>query len=262
MKNFFTDTHAHIAMLLQDEDSELTAESLIEKLTEAEVKRIISISGHSDELLFSHSQIELFSHAGIELLCSAGIHPHEAEAEGENIQWLYDNADKIIAVGESGLDFHYDFSPREIQRKVFRKMIEISIELEKPLIIHARSAESEAIDILLNQGMRNKRVLFHCYTGDLKTAEAIISHGWYISISGIATFKKGDDIREILRMIPEDKLLLETDSPYLAPAPFRGKINTPALIPHLYIKAAEERQCDVKTLTEIITANTNRFFNL
>ena len=259
MNPFFTDTHAHISMLANER--ELPVKLLLEQLKVAQVNQIITISGNSGELLFSHAQTEIFKESDIELFCAAGIHPHEAEKQSEDFEWLYDNSDNIIAIGECGLDFHYDFSPREIQKKVFRKMIEISIELEKPLIIHARSAERDAMKILLEYDMANKDVLFHCYTGDTKAAEAVLNHGWYISISGIATFKKSDDIREILRMIPDSRLLLETDSPFLAPAPFRGKLNTPALIPHLYKRAAEERNIDIALLANQIRENTHRFFH-
>lgn len=260
MTCFFTDTHAHIFTLIKERD--VSPQMLIELSVEARVTKILSISGESKELSLSLEQQKTFKLAGIDLFCAAGIHPHDAEKQDGDIKWIYDNAPNIVAIGESGLDFHYDFSPREIQEKVFRKMVKIAIELNKPLIIHARSAEKKAIEILLELGMKNKKVLFHCYTGDVETAKTVLSYGWYISISGIATFKKSDDIREILCMIPDDKLLLETDAPFLAPAPCRGKLNTPALIPHLYKRAAEERDTDVDSLAHLVWTNTQRFFQL
>lgn len=260
MTCFFTDTHAHIFTLIKER--EISPELLIEQCVAAHVTKIVAISGESDELRLSLEQQKKFKLAGVDLFCSAGIHPHDAEKLDGDTAWIYDNASQISAVGESGLDFHYDFAPREIQEKVFRKMVEIAIELKKPLIIHARSAEKKAMEILLERGMKDKKVLFHCYTGDLETAKTVVSHGWHISLSGIATFKKSDDIREILRMIPDEKLLLETDAPFLAPAPFRGKLNTPALIPHLYKRAAEERETDVDSLAHLVWTNTQRFFQL
>lgn len=256
----FTDTHAHISMIANERALSLAI--IIERCLEADVDSIITISGDADELRFSLDQQHLFAAAGIDLFCSGGIHPHESEKQQDDYQWLYENRNNIIAIGESGLDFHYDFSPKEIQRKVFRKMIEIAIELKKPLIVHARSAELEAMQILLEYDMADKNVLFHCYTGEQKTAEMVLEHGWYISISGIATFKNSDDIRDILKIIPDNRLLLETDSPFLAPAPFRGKLNTPALVPHLYKRAAEEREVELAQLAEQVKQNTSTFFRL
>ena len=155
---------------------------------------------------------------------SIGLHPWSVTAESLNndlrkVAFFAENS-RCAAIGECGL-VRIKWGFPEPQTEAFIRQIEIANSAKKPLIIHARSAERDAMEILLEYNMAEKDVLFHCYTGDIETAEVVLSHGWYISISVIATFKKSDDIREILCIIPDNRLLLETDSPFLTPTPLR-----------------------------------------
>jgi len=246
-------------MLIKERD--ISPDLIITELKEKSVLTVLNMSGNDKELQHALTLNESFESNGIKLFHAAGIHPHEAEKASDDYTWIRNSSSKILAIGEVGLDFHYDFSPEKDQEKVFRSMIELSIELEKPIIIHGRSAEKRAVDIIKEYG-NDLNVLFHCYTGDMETALEIIETGWLISFSGILTFKKSTDFHEILKTIGISKILFETDSPFLAPVPFRGKVNTPAKVFHVYDFASKLLEIDINDLAKTVSDNFDKFFGV
>ncbi|WP_169545528.1 TatD family hydrolase [Sneathiella aquimaris] len=198
--------------------------------------------------------------------CSVGIHPHEAEEEGSDItvQKLVDLAShpKVVAIGETGLDYFYEHSPRDIQRQSFRIHIEAARETGLPLIVHTRNADQDTIDILHEEYAKGPFTgVIHCFSSGWEVAEKSMEIGFLISISGIVTFKAAEDLRDHVRKIPLDKLLVETDSPYLAPIPNRGKTNEPSFVAHTAAKVAELKEVSQTEIADITTQNFFALFN-
>lgn len=168
---------------------------------------------------------------------SAGIHPHHAKDYAERLAEVPDVvrtalavSDDVRALGEIGLDYHYDFSPREVQIEVFRAQVELACEVDLPIVIHTREADEDTIRVLKEAGQGRVRGVFHCFTGTEALARAALELGFSLSFSGIATFPRAEALRDVLRLVPSDRVLIETDSPYLAPPPYRGKRNEPAWV--------------------------------
>lgn len=195
--------------------------------------------------------------------CSVGVHPHEAEAEpldGPQILIEHAKHPKVVGIGESGLDYYYEHSPREAQRMNFRHHIAASRETGLPLIVHTRDADDDTIEILQDEMARAKFTgLLHCFTGTRRLAEAALALGLYISVSGIATFKNSSELRGVLKDVPRDRLLVETDAPFLAPVPHRGKRNEPSFVVHTAAMLAE---LTGQTPDELALATTENFFRL
>lgn len=167
------------------------------------------------------------------IFATAGLHPHEARlwdtaAESELRAALA--SPRVVAVGEIGLDFHYDLSPRERQKDVFREQLAIAREARRPVVVHSRSARTETIEVLRGGGAREEGGILHCFTEDAATARAILDLGFFVSFSGIVTFPRTEEIRQAARIVPKDRILVETDAPYLAPVPHRGKRNEPSFL--------------------------------
>ena len=195
--------------------------------------------------------------------CSIGTHPHNAEDEDhiskEQILEQCNN-DKVIGIGETGLDYFYENSNRDIQIKSLYKHIEVSKKTKLPLIIHARDADDDIIEILTTEYKKEKFTgVIHCFTASQKLADAALSIGFYISFSGIITFKNAENIRKSCEIIPINRILIETDAPYLAPIPFRGKRNEPSFITETLKKVSEIKKMPINETKEI---TTNNFFNL
>lgn len=236
---------------------------IIDEMKNNGVISIVNVCGNEQELNFSKTVSAEFKNAGINFFSVAGYHPHEAEKYiSSDAGWIVSESSLIIAVGEVGLDFHYDFSPRETQRKMLRKMIEVSLEVSKPLIMHGRNGEDEIIETLLEYGLKDKKVLFHCYTGTQESAEKIFRNGWHIAFSGIVTFKRSGELAEILKNGDREKIFFETDSPFLSPVPFRGRINTPAKVRYVYEFASEILQIDSECLQKSVKRNFENFFGV
>lgn len=195
--------------------------------------------------------------------CSVGVHPHEAQKE------LLDDAaaliaeaahPKVVAIGETGLDYYYEHSPREPQQRNFRSHIAAARSTGLPLIVHTRDADDDTIEILRDEmGKGAFRGLIHCFTGTQTLADAALELGLYISVSGIATFKNSGALRDVIKSVPLDRLLVETDAPFLAPVPHRGKTNEPAFVVHTANMLAELKSV---TPEELATATTDNFFRL
>jgi len=188
---------------------------------------------------------------------AVGIHPHHAGAFTGRLDEVdaflgraVDARGATVAVGEIGLDYHYDFAPREVQREVFRRQIALARERDLPIVIHTREAEDETFELLEEPAARGVRGVFHCFTGGPEMARRALDLGFHVSFSGIATFRSADEIRAAARLVPDDRLLVETDAPYLAPVPHRGKRNEPAWVAAVVDRLAELRETTAAALRE------------
>ena len=193
-----------------------------------------------------------------------GIHPHEANKNLINSKIIVKNFNensKIIGIGETGLDFYYDNSDKDKQIKSFNEHIIASIETNAPLIIHSRNAEEDTFEILNSYKKDNPKILMHCFTGSKDFAEKLLDLNSYFSASGIITFKKSIELQETFKFIPNDKVLIETDSPFLAPVPNRGKKNEPSFIDFTAQKLADLKEITKSQLIKITTDNFNRLFS-
>ncbi len=257
-KNSFIDSHFHLFSLINEKN--ITAVEIENELIENNVLNVVNIISSENEM----NQLQTITlNENINYMQIAGIHPHEADtaiSENISLDWIKENRDNILAIGECGLDYYYDFSSKENQITLFKKMVELAIEMKKPLVIHGREAEEEIIEIIESYNEPLLKILFHCYTGSLETALKIIKKGWYISFSGILTFKKSEELKKILTSIPINQILFETDSPYLAPIPFRGKTNTPGKVKYVYNSASNLLEIDIDELQNIIINNFKEFF--
>jgi len=199
-----------------------------------------------------------------DIWCSVGVHPHEAAEEPLNeASALVDRAShpRVIGIGEAGLDYYYEHSPRDDQVRNFRAHIDASRQTGLPLIVHARDADDDLCDILQEETKRGSFPgLIHCFSSTAKLAKTALDIGFYISISGIVTFKKADELRAIVTNVPLERLLVETDAPYLAPMPHRGKRNEPAFVRNTADAVARLKSVDSAALAEITTANFFRLF--
>lgn len=198
---------------------------------------------------------------------AAGVHPHRAAFCSDTpggapdlVRPLLLRAAGFCAVGEIGLDYHYDFAPRDVQRTVFASQVRLALELGAPVIIHTREADEDTLRILADAGQRALTGVFHCFSGEPALAEQAVRLGFHVSFSGIITFKKADAVRDAARLVPLERLLIETDSPYLAPVPHRGKRNEPALVVHVAEALAAIKGVPVATLVDAVTMNFERLF--
>ena len=192
-----------------------------------------------------------------------GIHPHETDNNEISVDEIVKNFDensKIIGIGETGLDFYYNNSDKEKQIKSFKKHIEASIKTNSPLIIHSRNAEDETFEILNQYHDKKLKILMHCFTGSKNFAEKLLKLNAFFSASGIITFKNSLDLQETFKFLPLDKILIETDSPYLAPVPNRGKKNEPSFLSFTAQKLADIKELTKQEITKITTTNFNKLF--
>jgi TatD DNase family protein len=193
---------------------------------------------------------------------TVGLHPHDAVEGVDGISRLLAQPDPVVvAVGECGLDYHYDHSPRPVQRQVFAAQVRLAAELGLALVVHTREAWDDTFAIMASEG-RPQRWILHCFTGGPAEAERGLEMGAMLSFSGIVTFKSADDVRAAARMCPLERLLVETDSPYLAPVPYRGQPNRPALVPLVGAAVAATRQVAPDVIEEATWANTGAAFRL
>ena len=192
-----------------------------------------------------------------------GIHPHESSndvLEKKEIIDKFNQSEKIIGIGETGLDFYYNNSKKDAQIKSFKKHIEASIDLNVPLIVHSRSAEDETFNILKNYDKKNLKIIMHCFTGSYEFAEKLFKYNTFFSASGIITFNNSIELQNTFKKIPLERLLIETDSPFLSPVPLRGKKNEPSFIEHTLQKLAIIKNIDHKELDAITSKNFNNLF--
>ena len=194
-----------------------------------------------------------------------GIHPHETASNQVDKQTIIKSVSenkKIIGIGETGLDFFYNHSDRDTQINSFKAHIEASIELDTPIIIHSRDAEKETFEILSSYKNKNLKILMHCFTGSLEFSRKLLTLDAFFSASGIITFKNSTELQNTFKTIPLEKLLIETDSPFLAPIPMRGKKNEPSFIKYTLEKLSTLKETSVEKMSKITTDNFNKLFNL
>lgn len=258
----FVDSHAHIDGAEFDADRE----DVIQRAHAAGVSAILNVGTGDPHSGAFERAIELGrSHTSI--YTAIGTHPHDArlydDRAEQKTKTLIAGGERVVAWGEIGLDFHYDNSPRDVQVNVFKRQLHAARELNLPVIIHTREAESETVDILKSdyEGA-GRRGVFHCFSGSEDLANRALEIGFMISFSGIVTFKKADDLRNIARQVPLDRLLIETDCPYLTPVPHRGKRNEPAYVVEVARCLAGLHGLEVEELAHVTTENFMRFFNL
>lgn len=242
------DMHAHLDRL------EHSAEEAIRLAEEQNIQRIITIGTEPNDLASVLSIAEKFYP---KVFCTLGVHPHEGVLytdEAENFIRENANRKEVVAIGEIGLDYYYEHSPAEPQRQAFRRQLQLASELDLPVEIHTRDAEADTIEIL-NEFRGRVTGLIHCFTGTQWLADKALDLGFNISISGVVTFKNADDLRKTVQSIPLDRLHVETDSPFLAPIPHRGKKNTPAYVIHTAKVVADLKGISEEQLAEATTAN-------
>jgi len=198
---------------------------------------------------------------------SVGVHPHQAHefagrlaGLGDLVRGLLDGTPRAAAIGEIGLDYHYDLSPRDVQRAVFAAQVGLARDMGLPVVVHSREADADTVGILRTEGGGDVRGVFHCFSGDRELADAALDLGFHVSFSGILTFPRASDLRAVAASIPHDRLLVETDCPYLAPVPFRGRRNEPAWVVSVAAALADVRRVPVAAIDETVTANFARLF--
>lgn len=254
MKEYLIDTHAHIDML------EAPIESTLQLMKDFGVKKAVipSVEVSSMEKVIAAAEADENIYAMI------GIYPSEAktytqEVEDRMIELAKNH--KVKAVGEIGLDYYWDKSFVDLQKEVYVKQILLANKLNLPIVIHVREAHKDAYDLLLEYNQSSK-ALFHCFSGSVEFMRECVKKGWYIALGGVVTFKNAVKMKDVAREIPLDKLVLETDSPYLTPVPFRGKPNTPAYVRYVAEEIANLRQIPLNELIDITTNNAERFFEI
>ena len=254
----FIDSHCH----LDSDQFDADREAVIDRAQTAGVTEMVAIgTGNGPPDLEAGIRLAdrcPFFHATV------GIHPHDAsKSTGEILQQLahLTNHPKVIAIGEIGLDYHYDFSPRETQHAVFISQLKIAEAAKKPIVIHTREAWDDTISLLRTHWNPQHGGIMHCFSGGPKEAQQVLDLGFYLSFGGIVTFPKALEIQEAARLCPADRLLIETDAPYLAPVPKRGKRNEPAYIIETAKKLAQLRGVPVEEISAITTANFRHLTN-
>ncbi len=257
-KPVLIDTHAHIYGREYSADFEL----MLNRATEAGIAEIIAVGADIES---SRAACELAA-AHNRIYCSVGIHPHDAARVNDKcyevIRQLATENPKVVAIGEIGLDFFRDLSPRDIQEQVFRSFIRMARQLSLPVIVHDRDAHEEVLTILREENVAETGGVLHCFSGDLRMARECVEMGFYISIPGTITFPNNETLREVVRGIKTENLLLETDSPYLSPVPCRGKRNEPANVRIVAEKVAELKGLSLEDICRITSLNAKRLFGI
>lgn len=254
----FIDSHCHLDRLdLSLHDNSL--DNVIQSAAQAKVDKLLCVSVTLDD--FPNMAEQTAKYENVYLTC--GAHPlnQEDAISPERLLSLSQNK-RVIAIGETGLDYHYAPETKELQLDSFKKHIHVAKALNKPLIIHTREAQQDTLSILRDEGAEEVGGILHCFTETWEMAEQAIDLGFYISFSGIVTFKNAAALREVAALVPDDKLLIETDAPYLAPVPHRGKENQPAYVVEVAKHIASIRGQSVEEIAKLSTDNFNRLFNL
>lgn len=268
----FFDTHAH----LYDErfaQEGLTPDDILRNASEAGVDRILIPADNLDTSRKAVSYVkEHDGKSGVKLYCSAGVHPHEASSWNENVkEELYKLLEKreelkIKAIGEIGLDHHYDFSPRDVQSRVYEEQLLMAYELDIPIILHEREAAGESMDILRRLykagNMRENVGVCHCCSASPEIASELVKMGFYIGFDGPLTFKNNKNTPAVCEKIPMDRIVIETDSPYLTPIPNRGLTNEPCFVPFVAEKICEIKDMTIEEVSEALMRNSKALYEI
>ncbi len=254
---FYADTHCHLDMSQFEEDRE----EVLERAREAKVAFLLTLGSDCESCPRAVDIATKYASYGV--YAAVGIHPHDAkEIYPEIPRFLRDLAKdpRVIAIGETGLDYYYDHSPREMQTAMFREHILWARETDKPVVVHVREAYDDALALLEENFASSQRGILHCFSGTQEEAGRVLNLGMHISLGGPLTWKKNEELRKLAAWIPLDRLLCETDSPYLAPVPKRGKRNEPAYVRHVYAVLAEIRNCSEEDLARQMARNLRDLF--
>ncbi len=247
------DTHSHINFEEYRENFENFLNDI--KINEVEKVIIPGVEPSSfEDILNLCEKYEM-------LYAAVGVHPSEFETFNEAVQKnIYElcKHKKVVAIGEIGLDYHYGADTKEQQKKLLRKQLEIAQTVQLPVIIHDREAHEDCFNILEDYNLKD--VIFHCFSGNAEFAKKCINRGYYIAIGGVVTFKNANDLKASTKIIPPEKLLLETDAPYLTPVPYRGKLNTPAYLKFIAQEISNIKETDIEIIKKITTENAKRIF--
>ncbi len=251
----FFDTHAHLDNKRFDEDRE----EVIASLKDSGISLVLNAAC---DMPSCYTTLELTRRWDF-IYGAVGVHPHSADemtdADLDTIRSLAKEP-KIQAIGEIGLDYHYDFSPRDVQKARFRDQLMLARELKMPVIIHDREAHEDCLNIL--RDFSDLKVVYHCFSGSVEYAKEITNLGFYMSFGGSATFTNAKTAPEVIRRMPTHRLMLETDCPYLTPVPYRGRRNSPAYIPNIAEKFAQYLEMPIDELGRITCENGKRFFEI
>jgi TatD DNase family protein len=256
--NGLIDTHAHLAFepLVDDIDA------VLQRSIDAGVTQWITVGTNIDENKRSITLTEKYDN----LYAAVGIHPHDAkDVTADSLAELEKLArnERVVAIGETGLDFHYNFSERSVQKDVFKKHLSLAAKLNLPVVVHSREAFDDTIAILERWGGQVEKVVFHCFTGTADQAKTVLDKGFYISFTGVVTFKNANDVREAAKVAPLDRMMLETDCPYMTPEPVRRqKVNEPAFMIHTAKFLADLKGASFEELATAATATSRVFFNI
>jgi TatD DNase family protein len=231
------DSHVNLHAPQFDEDRD----AVIARAREAGIAKMVTIC----DRVSAFETVHALTIAQPDIWCTVGTHPHEAkenpELDADTLEQL-SGQERVVGIGETGLDYHYDLSPRDIQRRVFSAHIEAARNTGLPLVVHSREADGDMIEMLEAAHSKGKfKLLLHCYTSGPELARRAAALGAWFSVSGIATFRAAEEVRAVIRDMPAERIIVETDCPYLAPMPMRGKRNEPAFLPHVLAKLAEIR---------------------
>ena len=251
------DTHMHLNARQFEEDQE----EVIQRATEAGVTTMVVVGFDDETIPLAIELAEKYDH----IYAAVGWHPVDAiDCKPEHLDWLESltKHPKVVALGEMGLDYHWDKSPKEVQQEVFRKQIRLAKKLQMPIIIHNREATADVIRILQEEDAAEIGGIMHCYSGTLEEVQPCLDMNFYISLAGPVTFKNAKEVKEVAKIIPLDRLLIETDAPYLAPHPYRGKRNEPSYVKLVAEEIARLREMDFATICEITTRNAFDIFGI
>lgn len=256
----FVDTHCHLQLILEKLGANNSIAEIIRHAETADVKKFLTVSGSLDDLKRVVTLTQEFSN----VFGALGVHPHDAsKMKEEDFEFIKTHLKfpKISALGEIGLDYYYEYSPREIQKQVFERFIDLAIEYQKPVVIHTRDAEEDTKQILKRKGLNLKGVV-HCFTGSLDLAEFILANcpNLCLGFTGVITFKNAEKIRAVVKATPLERIFIETDSPFMAPEPFRGKTNQPVYIPHILKKVADIKGLSTEEVLQVTNANSEYLF--
>ncbi|KEP25210.1 TatD family hydrolase [Bacillus zhangzhouensis] len=251
------DTHAHLNAEQYNED----LEQVIERAKSEKVENIVVVGFDRPTITRAMELIEEYDF----IYAAIGWHPVDAiDMTDEDLAWIKELSqhEKVVAIGEMGLDYYWDKSPKEVQKEVFRRQIALAKEVNLPIIIHNRDATEDVVTILKEEGAADVGGIMHCFTGSLEIAKACMEMNFYISFGGPVTFKNAKKPKEVVKDIPSDRLLIETDCPYLTPAPFRGKRNEPSYVKYIVEQIAELREMSFEELAELTTENAKKVFRI
>ena len=253
------DSHAHI----QGKEYAGETDAVIARARAVGVETIITVGGAGD--MSSNSEAVRLAHSFPNVYATVGMHPHDAKDVGADELEVLKNlaADaKVVAIGETGLDYYYSHSPHDVQRRVFGQFIDMARQAKLPIVVHERDAAQDAAELLRRDGACELRGVIHCFTGNYQAACAYLDLGFYLSFTGIITFKNADALREVVGKVPLERMLVETDSPYLTPVPHRGKRNEPAYVRFVAETMATVKNLAVEEVAEATTANVKQLFRI